>query len=224
MRALRNIHHLRGGFISPERTGVTSSFVPKLVCKPSHGFDTFKIGIFAGLHGDEEAGVEAAYKLVHWAWNDPAELQDYELHIFPSCNPSERRLASRHSVSGVDLDRQFWNGSEEPEVRYLETELRRERYDALVALHSDSDSGCIYGYVSGAVLSENVLAPALQAASAVLPVDNNAVIDGFSAKNGIIRDGYDGVLSAPPEQQPRPLEIVLETPSKLLSHCRWRQL
>jgi len=38
------------------------------------------------------------------------------------------------------------------------------------------------------------------------------VIDGFSARNGIIRQGYQGVLSAPPKAQPRPFEIIFETP------------
>ena len=37
-------------------------------------------------------------------------------------------------------------------------------------------------------------------------------IDGFPAERGIIRAGYPGVLSAPPEQRPRALEIVFETP------------
>ena len=39
------------------------------------------------------------------------------------------------------------------------------------------------------------------------------MIDGFNARNGIIRDGYDGILSAPPKIRPRPFEIILETPS-----------
>jgi hypothetical protein len=38
------------------------------------------------------------------------------------------------------------------------------------------------------------------------------VIDGFNAADGVIRDGYSGVLSAPPEVRPRPFEIILETP------------
>jgi hypothetical protein len=38
------------------------------------------------------------------------------------------------------------------------------------------------------------------------------VIDGYPARNGVIRDAYDGVLSAPPKVRPRPFEIILETP------------
>jgi len=213
MTTPKNLHQFPIRHAAVEPVEAQPCFVPKLVCKPSRGLDTLKIGIFAGLHGDEEAGTHAAYELMRWAWNDPVELQDYELHIFPICNPSGRRLRSRHSVSGADLNREFWNGSGEPEVRYIEGELRRELYNGLISLHSDDQSDGLYGFVSGAVLSENVLQPALDAAGTVLPVNRSPVIDGFEAEGGIIREGYVGVLSAPPEQRPLPLEIVFETPA-----------
>lgn len=188
-------------------------FVPKLVCRPSHGGETFKIGIFAGLHGDEQAGTHAAYELVRWAWNEPAELRDYELHIYPVCNPTGRKANTRHSWKGLDLNREFWRGSEEPEIVYLEKELRRESYDGIISLHSDDTSDGLYGFVSGALLSEHLLEPALREAGKLLPCNESSVIDGFQADHGIIKDGYEGVLSAPPEQYPKPLEIVFETPA-----------
>jgi predicted deacylase len=187
-------------------------FVPKLVCRPAHGDETFKIGIFAGLHGDEEAGTHAAYELVRWAWNEPEELRGYELHIYPVCNPTGRKAKTRHSRNGLDLNREFWRGSEQSEVIYLEKELRRERYDGIISLHSDDTSDGLYGFVSGALLSEHVLEPALREAGKLLPCNESSVIDGFHAEHGIIKEGYQGVLSAPPEQQPRPLDIVFETP------------
>ena len=188
-------------------------FVPKLVCKPSRGQDTLKVGIFGGLHGDEEAGTHAAYEFLRWAWNDPEELQDYEIHVYPICNPSGHRLGTRNSWSGLDLNREFWHGSIEPEVRYLENELRREKYDAIISLHSDDESDGLYGFASGALLSEQVLQPALDAASLVLPLNRNHLIDGFLATQGVIKEAYLGILSAPPEQKPKPLEIVFETPA-----------
>jgi hypothetical protein len=39
------------------------------------------------------------------------------------------------------------------------------------------------------------------------------VIDGFAARNGVIRAGYEGILSGPPKVRPRPFEIILETPA-----------
>ena len=194
-------------------SALPASFVPKLVCKPSRGQDTLKIGIFGGLHGDEEAGTLATYELMRWAWNDPPELQDYELHLYPICNPSGRRLGTRHTLSGADLNREFWSGSQEVEVQYLEAELRREKYHGLISLHSDDETDGLYGFASGALFSEQILVPALSAASSVLPLDKRPIIDGFIAFHGLIRESYQGILSAPPEQSPKPLEIVFETPA-----------
>lgn len=188
-------------------------FVPKVISKPVKTGHGFKFAIFAGIHGDEEAGTLAAFDLIRWASEQPVELRDYELHIYPVCNPTGRRSNTRHSISGLDLNRQFWDESDEPEVQYLESEMRREKYDGIISLHSDSDSDGVYGFVGGSLLSENVLQPALRAASAVLPRNDAHVIDGFLARKGIIREGYLGMLTAPPEQFPKPLEIVFETPA-----------
>jgi len=188
-------------------------FLPKIVSKPLKAGHGMKVGIFAGIHGDEEAGTLAAHELAAWADTRPEEMHDFELHFYPVCNPTGISLRTRHSHSGLDLNRQFWCGSAEPEVAFLEGELRREKYDGIVSLHSDDTSDGCYGFVSGDLLSEHLLEPALQEASLYLPRNELPVIDGFNARRGIIKEGYLGILSAPPEQRPHALEIVFETPA-----------
>ena len=188
-------------------------FIPKIISKPLQSGYGFKFAIFAGLHGDEEAGTLAAFDIVRWASEQPVELGDYELHVYPVCNPTGRRSNTRHSHNGRDLNREFWTGSSEPEVRYLEGELRRESYDGIISLHSDDTSDGCYGFVSGSLLSQHLLEPALRDAEKILPRNPSPVIDGFMAVRGIITEGYAGVLSAPPEQRPRALETVFETPA-----------
>jgi protein MpaA len=188
-------------------------FIPKTVSKPRKEGHGIKIGIFAGIHGDEEAGTLATHELIAWAAERPEELHDYELHFFAVCNPTGLALRTRHSHSGLDLNREFWRGSVQPEVVYLEGELRSERYDGIISLHSDDTSDGCYGFVSGALLSEHLLEPALQAAGEFLPRNEQDIIDGFRASRGIIKEGYLGILSAPPEQRPHALEIVFETPA-----------
>ncbi len=185
----------------------------KIVRRAAGSGQGYKFGIFAGLHGDEPAGVLAAQELARWAGGQPVELRDFELHFFPVCNPTGCNLGIRENQNGFDLNREFWSGSHEPEARFLENELRRECYDGLIALHSDDTTDGCYGFVSGALLSEHLLRPALASAHTHLPCCPLPVIDGFQAEGGIIRQGYDGILSAPPEQRPRPLEIVFETPA-----------
>lgn len=195
---------------APVEEGVT---IQKIVSKPSQSGQGYKFGIFAGIHGDEPAGVLAALELSRWAAENPDELRDFELHFFPLCNPTGYTLGTRYNQNGLDLNREFWFGSLEPEVVFLESELRRERYDGIIALHSDDECDGCYGFVSGALLSEHLLRPALAEANHHLPCCPQPIIDGFVADQGIIREGYLGILSGPPEQRPRPLEIVFETPA-----------
>ena len=174
--------------------------------------DPLKGGIFGGIHGDEPSGTAACYELAAWALTMPPALSGFELHLYPECNPTGLAAGTRHCCSGLDLNREFWCGSTQPEVRLLEAELRAGRYDVIIALHEDDTSPGLYGFVSGALLSAHLLEPALAAASKLLPRNESEIIDGFRSSRGIIREGYHGILSAPPDQRPQALEIVFETP------------
>jgi len=172
-----------------------------------------KVGVFAGIHGDEPAGTLAVQELAAWARRKPAGLSGYALNLFPVCNPTGQRAGTRHSRTGLDLNREFWSGSDQPEVRALEAELRSGHYDVIIALHEDDTSDGLYGFAGDAPFSRELLEPALTAASAALPRNRATIIDGFTADDGIIGGGYRGILSAPPEQRPRALEVVFETPA-----------
>jgi protein MpaA len=116
------------------------------------------------------------------------------------------------SDSGKDLNREFWRNSSEPEVALLEKEIRSHAFHGLISLHTDDTSAGLYGFVRGAVLTRGLLEPALAAAEKVIPRNLDHVIDGFSAENGIISQCYEGILTSPPELDPAPFEIILETP------------
>lgn len=187
--------------------------IAKVVFNPSKAGHGIKIGIFGGLHGDEEAGTLAIRELMAWAETEPEDLRDYELHFYPECNPTGCQARTRHSHHGLDLNREFWVGSQETEIIFLEAQLKAERYEGIIQLHSDDTSDGCYGFVSGSLLSQSLLEPALSAVESILPRNRESVIDGFPAERGIIKEGYPGVLCAPPDQRPRPLEIVFETPA-----------
>lgn len=172
-----------------------------------------RVAIFAGIHGDEPAGVHALCDLVRALEQAPALARQYVLHVYPLCNPTGFEDRTRESRSGRDLNREFWRGSLEPEVQLLEREILRERYDGLISLHSDDTSEGLYGFVRGATLTRHLLQPALAAAEQLLPVNQAPLIDGFHAVDGIIHSAYDGILSAPPSARPQPFEIILESPS-----------
>lgn len=172
-----------------------------------------QVSIFAGIHGDEPAGILGVMDFIRELDENPELGRDFELWIYPVCNPGGSLDKTRESRTGTDLNREFWQASREPEVRLLEREIVARQFDGIISLHSDDSSPGFYGYARGNVLATELLAPALDAAERAQARDSRSCIDGFQAVNGIIHNCFDGILSAPAEQRPQPFEIVLESPS-----------
>jgi hypothetical protein len=200
-------------------SGGRSYSLPRYVfLGPKGGGDTIRIGIFATIHGDEPEGALALTRFLTALGNDPEIAKGYALFIYPVCNPTGFEDNTRHSRSGKDLNREFWNASTEPEVRYLESEIWAHAFDGIITLHSDDTSDGLYAFVSGDVLSENLIEPALREAEQFLPRNNRRVIDGFNAKRGITTEGYPGILQSIPGLKRPPFEITFETPQKASLH------
>ena len=194
-------------------SGGESYRLPRYLFVGPKGGDTpIRLGIFAGIHGDEPEGCHALVQFIRLLEARPELAAGYYLSFYPVCNPTGFEDGTRHSRNRKDLNREFWRNSGEPEVKLLEAELTSRSFQGIISLHTDDTSDGFYGIVRGATLTKHLIEPALQAAEKFLPRDRRAVIDGFQARNGVIRDCYDGVLSAPPRSRPRPFEIILETP------------
>ncbi|CAN5637575.1 hypothetical protein BH09VER1_BH09VER1_15680 [soil metagenome] len=192
--------------------GLPHSLPKYLFAGPGDRRSYLRVGIFAGIHGDEESGVLAAVELLERLHKEPERARGYELFVYPVCNPEGYIENTRWNRDGLDLNREFWSGSAEPKVQILENQLRRLQFNGIIALHADDTSDGIYGFVKGHELTKYVLDPALDAAGKYLPRNFDKSIDNFEANNGIIEQGYEGILTAPPEQKPKPFEIVFETP------------
>jgi murein peptide amidase A len=179
-----------------------------------------KVGLFAGIHGDEPESVLGLVDLIRALNARPEVGRDYQLFIYPMCNPSGLADGTRCSRSGADLNRQFWRDSAEPEVRLLEAEIRSQEFEGIISLHTDDTSDGVYGFAYYGTETDDLLHDALETAHHALPRCRSTLIDGFAANNAIVRECYAGVLSAPPEQQPRPWEIILETPQREPKHLQ----
>jgi hypothetical protein len=191
-----------------------SHVLPRYLFVGPRGGDTpIRLGIFAGIHGDEPEGVYALVQFIKLLEANPDLAAGYYLSIYPVCNPTGFEDNTRYSRRGFDLNREFWRNSAEPEIRLLQAELESRSFQGIIALHTDDTSSGFYGFVRGATLTQNLIEPALAAAESFLPRDGRPFIDGFAARNGVIRDCYAGVLSAPPKSRPRPFELILETPA-----------
>jgi hypothetical protein len=205
-------HLISKSFGQFESHGRSYSLPRYVFLGPKGGGDTIRIGLFAAIHGDEPEGALALARFVEVLEQHPEIAQGYALFIYPVCNPTGFEDNTRHSRHGRDLNRQFWKQSADPEVRFLESEICLHALDGIITLHSDDTSDGLYGFATGAVLSEHLLEPALREAERFLPRNHRPVIDGFRAAHGIIADGYHGMLTAMPGLPRPPFEITLETP------------
>jgi protein MpaA len=195
--------------------------IPRYLLVGNSSSDTpIRVGIFAGIHGDEPEGVHALVQFAGLLESTPELAAGYCLFLYPVCNPTGLEDGTRHSRNGKDLNREFWRNSNEPEVRLLQAELVSQSLDGMIALHTDEHSNGLYGFVRGATLTRHLLRPALAAAAELLPVNQDDRIDGFHAKDGLIEDCYEGVLSAPPKVRPKPFEITLESPGQAPLYLR----
>jgi hypothetical protein len=203
-----------------EIAGRTFELPRYLFIGPKSGGEPIRVGIFSGVHGDEPEGVFALVRFMQLLEEQPDLAAGFCLFIYPVCNPTGFEARTRNSLAGKDLNREFWRGSPQPEVRLLESELVAHSLQGVISLHTDNTSQGFYGFARGATLTKHLIEPALQAAGEFLPRNCDEVIDGFRARNGIIRSGYNGMLSAPPGLRPRPFEIVLEVPAEAPTYLK----
>src|SRR5437016_2294569 len=199
-------------FLEPFEVGEEKYSLPRFTFQGPNSSDPIRIGVFAAIHGDEPAGALAASRFLLELVKEPQVAENFQVQIYPICNPTGFEDNTRHSRRGHDLNREFWKSSALPEVQILEQELRTRHFNGIIQLHADDTSDGIYGFVRGHTLTEHLLRPALCEAGKVLPRNINATIDGFAARDGIIYDQYEGVLAAPARIEPVPFEIILATP------------
>src|SRR6187402_2289324 len=123
-----------------ESRGTNYSLPRYLYVGPRGGGDIIRIGIFATLHGDEPEGALALGRLLHQLDQQPELAQGYALFIYPVCNPTGFEDNTRHARTGRDLNREFWQQSSQPEVRFLESEIWMQAFHGIIKLHSDDTS------------------------------------------------------------------------------------
>ena len=208
--------HLHYSEIGSFHHGATSFTLPRFVfIGPGTDEEPVRIGVFAAIHGDEPETAHAAIEFLKRLVQDPERARGYQIFVYPICNPSGVADGTRHSRSGRDLNREFWNGSKQPEVYYLERELGVLGLQGVIALHADDTTDGVYAFVRGSTLTEALARPAVEAAEAFLPRATGEVIDSFPAKDALIHQHcYQGVLSNPAELHPAPFEIIFETPQR----------
>jgi len=181
---------------------------------PKGGGDTIRVGLFAAIHGDETEGTQGIVALFQELEKHPSTAKGCHVYAYPVCNPAGFDTATRHNASGQDLAAQFWRGSKQPEVYYLERELGVHHFAGVISLHTchQTDSRHFFGLTRNAVLNMALVQPALEAAHQFILPPIQVPRDP-PAPN---RDGFKSMrsdfLTRSHELSPVPFEINFEIP------------
>lgn len=204
---------LRADSLGYWRSGQDLFFLPRFVFQRTKVPKArIKVGIFGGLRGDESGSPLGIIELIRALHAHPPIGREYQLWLYPVCNPSGYADGTRESRAGQDLNCEFWQHSAAPEVRLLEGDLRAQGFNVLIALDCDGSDNVITGSVSGTTMTEYLLKPALAAAVRTLQPDGASPIYGFRAVDRSKTGSATGQLSASPNQRAAPLQITLQTP------------
>jgi protein MpaA len=126
--------------------------------------------IFAGIHGDEKAGVELVVRLGNYLLQNPSFLRGKTLILLPIANPDGYGLNQRENAHDVDLNRNFdtanrrektKNGKiihsgpsalSEPECLALKSLIETRRPRRIVSLHQIVK---LKGYITRGLIDYN---------------------------------------------------------------------
>lgn len=185
--------------------------IPKYIFLGESGGEApIELAIFAGFGAHEEAAsIAAAHLLIDLEWQ-PDIASNYVLFSYPVVNP---RVHS--PLTPIPLNDLFWQGSAEPEVIFLEKELRHHSFTGLLTFHVDSEAEGFYASTQSKLFAKEILWPSVKAANRQVPLDSDPVRILQTTRSGRVVGQPKGRLTAPPVQRASPFEIALHAPGKV---------
>jgi hypothetical protein len=205
--------YLVGGSVGEFAVGEEIFQIPRFIFMgPTGGGDTVRLGIFGGFHGDEPESAEALIAFLEELDESPQLANGYHIYVYPLCNPSGFVARTRGNASAEDLTKQFWNGSSQSEIYYLEREMGVLRLHGVFSVQTQSDSGGFLVNTKSRVLNRALAHPAIQASRRFLPgnVEKSEALPG-DIRPTKPRDLPD-FLSATDELNPVPFELHIGIP------------
>ena len=157
-----------------------------------------RLYLSTGIHGDEPAGPLAIRELLredHW----PKEI---EVWLCPCLNLTGFPLNTRENARGIDLNRDYRHLSSEEIRTHVAWLQQQPNFDLAVSLHEDWESKGFYLYELNPDNRPSFAELIVQAVSEVCPIDTSSNIEGWVAKDGVIRP------DKPPNERPQWPETI----------------
>ena len=177
-----------------------------------------KVYLSAGIHGDEPAGPHALLELLQ----EKALPHKHDYIICPLLNPAGLAAKTRENARGIDLNRDYQAFHARESRAHAEWMKRHmQTIDLCLHLHEDWESRGFYLYELNFIEAPSQSDTILRAVEAHLPIETASEIDGYLARDGIIRlNELPHVAGGDPEaiyiqKKHGGINYTLESPSAL---------
>jgi len=146
-----------------------------------------RVYISTGIHGDEPAGPLAVRQLLQ----ENSWPPDVSLWLCPCLNPTGFDLNRRENDEGTDLNRQYLFPTAEETKAHIGWLQRQPAFDLCLCLHEDWESQGFYLYELNPDGQPSFAESIIERVGEVCPIDHSDMIEGRSARNGIVRPSVD---------------------------------
>jgi hypothetical protein len=164
------------------------------------GESEIRLGIFAGLRGEDTVGAKAIVEFIDDLVADPSLGSAFRIYAYPAVNP----LSDRTGAPGKQADHPVVNENGRkvkfPEAFLIEREIFVVQFHGLVVIHSTDDAKGLQAAVYGADLREALVSPILSSLQSLFPTNELPALDASFSLTA------DAVLKQ------RPFELALRIP------------
>jgi len=210
---VENSDYLIGGSVGQFLAEQNVFQIPRFIFMgPTGGGDTIRLGIFAGLHGDDPEGARALVEFLQELEVAPQVARGYHIYAYPVCNPTSFAARTQSNTGGEDLAGQFWSGSSRPEVYYLERELGVLHFHGVISVQTKNHSGGFLVDTQSAILNRALAQPAIQATQRFLPGNILITESGTSSHHALPDATLPDFLTVTDELAPSPFELHIGIP------------
>lgn len=194
----------------PVTIGEREHEIPKFLLLGQRGSgQPIRLGLFAGFEAGNVESVQAVADLLLQLKASPALTRDYALLAYPVVNV---RGFTEDAAPLADFERRYARDSREQDVQFFQGELRRWVFNGIISLRIDPHVRGFYATVRSELLANEVVAPALAAAAAALPLAAQSVKVRPGDRYARAADHSHGRLIPPSDIRPYPFEIELVAP------------
>jgi protein MpaA len=146
-----------------------------------------RVYISAGIHGDEPAGPLAMRRLLQ----ENKWPTGFGFWLLPCLNPTGFLSNRRENAHGLDLNRQYLEPQAPETAAHIRWLGQQPSFDLCLCLHEDWEAHGFYVYELNSDNRPSLAEAMVARVAGVCPVDQSELIEGRTAKHGIIRPNVD---------------------------------